>query len=124
VWLTEVSASAAGTPDSAGSAPTADAPASGAPTVEISGCAKTQSTVATTMVRLRSLHRATDVELGESANASPSEGGATTGSAAPATGQGDCGKGYAFKTTVTFSSEPSGTSTPHDRVPTSLGGGS
>jgi Tfp pilus assembly protein PilN len=128
VWLTEVDASSSGAPQAgtgSSSPPPADSSttSSGAtPTVVISGCAKTQSTVATAMVRMRSLHRAENVELSESGNGK-SDGG--SGGEPTAGGEG-CGSRYAFKTTVTFSADAKADTAPkkHDGVPASLGGGS
>jgi hypothetical protein len=79
------------------------------------GCTPKQSEVAKILVRLRSMHRVTDVELNESLR----EQGVldvTTDS---------CGSLYKFDVTVTFApaapvEAPRGT----NRVPVSLGGGS
>ena len=104
--------------------PGAPAAASGAPTVKIVGCAKTQSKVAETMVRLRNLHRVEDVELTDSTRPPKASASGATGSSAPAagpTGTG-CGKRYAFDANVTFAAPAAGE--PKKRVPTVLGGGS
>ena len=153
-WVTEVAASSTGSPDGAtpSPAPSSGAPApappstgtpappssgasappssgapaaaSGAPTVKIVGCAKTQSKVAETMVRLRNLHRVEDVELTDSTRPVEASASGATGSSAPAagpTGTG-CGKRYAFDAKVTFAAAAAGE--PKKRVPTVLGGGS
>lgn len=141
--ITEVNASTTGAPDgAAGAAPApAPAPASGAstattstgaaatgPSVKIVGCAKTQSAVAETMVRLRNLDRADDVQLTDSsraAEASGSSGAAPTSDAG--SGGAGCGKHYAFDATVTFAAGPvaaDGKGEQATRVPTTLGGGS
>ncbi len=113
---------------SAPPSPGAPAAASGAPTVKIVGCAKTQSKVAETMVRLRNLHRVEDVELTDSTRPPKASASGATGSSAPAagpTGTG-CGKRYAFDAKVTFAAAPAaaGQGEPEKRVPTVLGGGS
>jgi len=93
------------------------------------GCAKTQSKVAETMVRLRNLHRVEDVELTDSTRPPKASASGATGSSAPAagpTGTGTgCGKRYAFDANVTFAAPAAaGQGEPKKRVPTVLGGGS
>jgi len=157
-WVTEVAASSTGSPDGAAPATPAPAPSSGtppappssgsttsaapstgtpaaapaAPAVKIVGCAKTQSTVAETMVRLRNLHRVEDVELTDSTRPAKAAASGATGSPAPAAGAGaaagagGCGKRYSFDATVTFAAAPpdAGQGGRRNRVPTVLGGGS
>lgn len=151
-WVTEVDASSTGAPagtapstSTAAPAPAAPAPSTSgssstpapaaaaappaAPSVKIVGCAKTQSMVAETMVRLRNLHRVEDVELTDSTRPSQAAAAGSTGSpsAAPGAGAGTgCGKRYAFDATITFAAAPADAQPGErgDRVPTVLGGGS
>ncbi len=132
-WVNQVSAASSGDPEGADGGTPASAPAAGAtataasPSVKILGCAKSQSKVAETMVRLGNLNRAQDVELADSTKAQ-SAGGASGGggSSDSAGGGGDCGKNYAFDATVTFAPEPTPTDQGkrEDKVPATLGGGS
>ena len=121
VWLTglEGSTAAAGTgaTPSAGQAP--------GPSLKVSGCAKRQQTVATTLLRLRQLNLAVDVSLDESSRPEPTPGAAPA--AAPATaatgGVQDCGEDYTFAATVVLA--PAAPETEETRqAPASLGGGS
>jgi Tfp pilus assembly protein PilN len=109
------SISAAATPGAApdGSAVAASPGASvpTGPSMELLGCAKRQSSVATTMVRLRKLYRASDVTLGESVKGDAS-----------GTNARDCAD-YAFKLKVAFS-QADAPAPKSRRVPASLGGGS
>jgi len=117
-WITAAKASASGAADDAAApgAPPADGAVPGAPTLSLSACAPSQSAVAASMVRLRSLHRALDVELMSST-------GQDAGSGA-GTGTG-CGASFQFETTVSFSQTLTGSEGERgDRVPTRLGGGS
>jgi hypothetical protein len=130
VWL--VSASAADSGAASGTAPAAATgtatSATGGPTVTLQGCARDQSQVAVTLVRLRELQGATDVSLTHSTRGAD---GSDSGSApaAPATGGGSadnsCGAtggkpNYAFEASVTFT--PLTGDSP-DKVPNRLGGG-
>jgi Tfp pilus assembly protein PilN len=86
------------------------------PSATLSGCTTRHSDVARMMVRLRQLHRVTDVELTSS----------TKGVEAAAAAIGDCGTNTAFDVTVTFSPTAPAAEAPRGtgRVPASLGGGS
>lgn len=137
-WLTDLTASTA--PDGSqaggvgagpGSSPAATSgssstPSSGSsstPSVQLSGCARHQPDVAVLMVRLRKLHGATDVELGESAEQEAQGGGAAGGDGAPnASAEGCPGNRFKFDLTVTFTPAPD--KGHGKRVPASLGGGS
>jgi Tfp pilus assembly protein PilN len=113
-WLRTTSASVLGEESSSGETPTA-ATATG-PTATFVGCTREQSEVATLMVRMRHLHRATDVKLNQSAQET-TDGEASIDS---------CGRRYQFDVTVSFEpvaprgEAPRGSAT----VPASLGGGS
>lgn len=119
-------------PPSSTSSPTAASAdgASGPPTLTLTGCAPTQDAVATTLVRLRSLHGAKDVKLASSddkrANGAAGAAGAAAASPTPgAPGQAAC-KDYTFVVSVVF--DPSAAAAvaraPAGKVPASLGGGS
>jgi Tfp pilus assembly protein PilN len=114
-WLQTTQASVLGDPADAAALATDPAAAPSGPQATFVGCTPKQSSVAKILVRLRSMHRVTDVELNESLR----EQGVlevTTDS---------CGSLYKFDVTVTFApaapvEAPRGT----NRVPVSLGGGS
>jgi Tfp pilus assembly protein PilN len=115
-WLQTTQASVLGDPNEA-AVPAAD-PAAAAPTgpsATLVGCTPKQSEVAKLLVRLRAMHRVTDVELNESLR-EPGVKDVTVDS---------CGPLFKYDVTVTFApaaetEAPRGT----DRVPASLGGGS
>lgn len=88
------------------------------PKANLVGCTPHQSDVAAMMVRLRELHRVSDVELNESI----SEFNAETTDA----GVEGCGRYYKFDLLVTFSPTPPESEAPVGEavVPASLGGGS
>jgi Tfp pilus assembly protein PilN len=135
-WLTELKASSTGA-DSTGSSAAASkstAPSGGtasggasgsqpsSPTITLSGCARTQGDVATTLVRLRRLYRAQTVDLADSSKAG-TEGTAPSSAGASSGATGNCGRGYNFNLSVTFGAASSGSGSSSD-VPASLGGGS
>jgi Tfp pilus assembly protein PilN len=116
-WLQATEASTLG--DLEATLPTANGaadPASASPTASLVGCSPHQSDVARMMVRLRQLHRVSDVELNESAR----ESGESEVS------PDNCGPLYKFDLKVTFSPTQPASETPRgaERVPASLGGGS
>src|SRR4051794_31951506 len=137
VWLVNATASATGDPSSTG-ASTPTPPAAGGtgaapaapsgPTLKLEGCARDQSQVAVTLVRLRELQGATDVSLDHSTRGEDNSAGATT--AAPSggsSGAGDAGCGstagkpnYSFQANVTFA--PASPEQPAT-APNRLGGG-
>ncbi len=141
VWVISADAASTGAPGETGSSAAAPAPSSGSsapstppssgtpapgasaatPSVKIIGCAKTQPKVAETIVRLRNLHRAEDVELTDSTRTPQASGSGASG----ATSSTGCGKHYSFDTTVTFSPAPAHTTQGErsDPVPGTLGGG-
>jgi Tfp pilus assembly protein PilN len=114
-WLQTTQASVLGDPSGAAVPVTDPAAAPTGPQATFVGCTPKQSEVAKILVRLRSLHRVTDVELNESLKE---------------TGVSDvtvdsCGPLYKFDVTVTFSpAAPPEAPQGADRVPVSLGGGS
>jgi Tfp pilus assembly protein PilN len=146
VWLVNASASAGGdasstttstpappaggTSGSTGAAATtATTPAAASgPTLKLDGCARDQSQVAVTLVRLRELQGATDVSLDHSTRGEDSPGAAV---AAPAPsgsssgGDASCGTthgkpNYSFEANVTFEAPSASQPT---TAPNRLGGG-
>jgi Tfp pilus assembly protein PilN len=120
-WLQTADASTTGDPAAAGAVAAAAATGAGAapagPAATFVGCTRRQSEVATLMVRMREMHRATDVELNESTREQQSGGDA---------GIESCGAYYKFDVTVSFESAAPVKEAPRGslRVPASLGGGS
>jgi Tfp pilus assembly protein PilN len=130
VWLVNASASSVAdgsTTPAASTPPAGTVVAPSGPTLKLQGCARDQSQVAVTLVRLRELQGATDVSLDHSTRGQDSTG--STPASAPAGGStgGDSGCGttggkpnYSFQANVTFA-PPSGSEP--DKVPNRLGGG-
>jgi Tfp pilus assembly protein PilN len=127
VWLVNAAASDASTPAPGTAAPAAGATAdAGGPTLTLQGCARDQSQVAVTLVRLREIQGADEVSLQHSTRGEDATGGATA--AAPSSGgSGDTGCGdtggkpnYTFQASIKFA--PLTEAVP-DKVPNSLGGG-
>lgn len=127
VWLLKTDASAVGdlSADTGGAAATT---AAGAPVVKLSGCARDQSQVAVTLVRLRELQGADDVKLSRSAK--PAEVDSSSSSSSSTTGSTDgCGTtrgraNYAFDAVVTFEAQAAAASDKSsEKAPASLGGG-
>lgn len=116
-WLNDIDATVAPDPTQATSASDASGD-DGLPGATIDGCARRQSDVATLMVRVRRLHRVTDVTLGESAS------GDTADSAAGGAGTTDCGRWYTFKVKADFDTTPEAQAPGRKPVPVALGGGS
>jgi Tfp pilus assembly protein PilN len=117
-WLRSADASATGAPEGA-AAPAGATPAvpgTGSPSATLSGCTPEHSDVARMMVRLRQLHRVTDVALTQSSKEDETEGA----------GFDSCGANAGFDLTVTFSPTSPVAEAPRGaaRVPASLGGGS
>jgi Tfp pilus assembly protein PilN len=115
-WLRTTSASVLGEQSPTGETATQTAGAALTPTATFVGCTKKQSEVATLMVRMGQLHRATDVKLNQSAQET-TDGEASIDS---------CGSLYQFDVTVSFESVAPANEAPRGsvRVPASLGGGS
>lgn len=113
-WLRTTSASVLGEDSPSGETPTAGAGLS--PTATFVGCTRKQSEVATLMVRMQHLHRATDVKLNQSAQET-TDGEASIDS---------CGRLYQFDVTVSFEPVAPAREAPRGsaQVPASLGGGS
>lgn len=117
-WLQAADASVAGGAaggDTAEASTTTAAPAG--PSATLTGCTPNQADVARMMVRLRQLHRVTDVVLNQSSTEVGQQGEVTADS---------CGSYYTFDVTVSFAVTEPATEAPRGetRVPASLGGGS
>jgi Tfp pilus assembly protein PilN len=137
VWLVNAAATSVAddsttggstTPGSTTPDPTAP-PATGGPSLKLQGCARNQDDVATTLVRLKELEGAVDVQL-EHSTRGEDTGTATTGPAAPAGtssgGDASCGTtggkpNYSFQADVTFA--PASATSEPGNVPRRLGGG-
>jgi Tfp pilus assembly protein PilN len=115
-WLMTTSASVLGEASPTGETATPTAGAALNPTATFVGCTKKQSEVATLMVRMGELYRATDVKLNQSA-VEAADGEASIDS---------CGPLYQFDVTVSFEPVAPPKEAPRGsvRVPASLGGGS
>ena len=119
-WLQTTQASVLGDPNQTGSAAAAAATgqtvAAVTPAATFVGCTRHQSEVAKLMVRMREMHRVTDVKLNESAQ---EQGGTDAGI-------DSCGSLYQFDVTVSFAPAAPVKEAPRGsvRVPASLGGGS
>lgn len=121
VWLTQLDAESTGSSSSSSTASTSATPGTPlpSPTVHLLGCAPSQDSVATTLVRLRAIHGSGDVQLNDSGRALQLAGG-SSGSG----GSGTCGKNFAFDILVTLTPEITGFGDMGRKVPSNLGGGS
>jgi Tfp pilus assembly protein PilN len=116
-WLRTTDASVFGDPNDASASTTgAAATAPTGPSATFVGCTRKQSEVATLMVRMREMHRVTDVKLNQSA----------VELAEPEASIESCGPLYEFDVTVTFAPAAEVKEAPRGSlsVPASLGGGS
>jgi Tfp pilus assembly protein PilN len=115
-WLRTAGATMTGGDAAEGGAAAGGATEATGPSANLSGCTPRHSDVAAMMVRLRQLHRVTDVELTSSTKATESGAAALD----------DCGANTTFEITVTFGPAAPATEAPRGatRVPASLGGGS
>ena len=136
VWLVNASASSVAasgtgpasstTPPAGGAGGTAAPAPPGGPTLKLQGCARDQSQVAVTLVRLRELQGATDVSLDHSTRGEDTTGSAPAAPAgSSAGGDASCGTtggkpNYSFEADVTFA--PASSAQP-DTAPNRLGGG-
>ena len=118
-WLQTTDASVDGQVGSSSSTPTAVPGVAVVPQPKANfiGCTPDQSDVAAMMVRMRQLHRVSDVELNESVQQLGGGGDA---------GVDTCGRYYQFNITVTFDAAETKVEAPRGRsvVPAALGGGS
>ena len=88
------------------------------PEATLVGCTPQQTDVAAMLVRLRAMHRVSDVELNESRT--------ETSTSASDVSFDSCGRYYQFNVTVTFEATPPAQEAPRGQnaVPAALGGGS
>jgi Tfp pilus assembly protein PilN len=116
-WLQGSDASVAGAPDGSTSEASTATEAPTGPSATLTGCTPNQADVARMMVRLRQMHRVTDVVLNQSSTDVGQDTEVTADS---------CGTYYQFDVTVSFAVTQPDTEAPRGetRVPASLGGGS
>lgn len=121
VWLTSLDAESGGTGSSSSSttSTTSSTTTPTGPSVHLLGCAPSQDSVATTLVRLRAIHGSDEVDLNDSGRALK-----LGPMAQSSTGGGDCGDNYAFDILVNLSNEVTGFGDAGQKVPAKLGGGS
>ena len=116
-WLQASDASVAGQAAGSTSDASTATEAPTGPSATLTGCTPNQADVARMMVRLRQMHRVTDVMLNQSST--------ETGEPEEVTAD-SCGSYYQFDVTVSFAVTQPDTEAPRGetRVPASLGGGS
>jgi Tfp pilus assembly protein PilN len=123
VWVSDVTGGDAPGEGAAAPAPAPDqataAAGAGSQTVTIKACAPNQKGVAATIVRLRTLYGAQEVDLKDSAKA---DAGGTTSSSSGSGGEG-CGRFYGFTAAVTFAPPSKSGTGKSVRAPSRLGGG-
>jgi Tfp pilus assembly protein PilN len=116
-WLQSTDASITGEVGGEGTTTSTGAPVASTPKANLVGCTPDQQDVARMMVRMRQVHRVTDVQLNNSSTELGDQG---------EVGPGSCGNYYQFDVTLSFtpaapeSEAPRGASS----VPAALGGGS
>ncbi|MBV9212029.1 MAG: hypothetical protein JOZ25_00075 [Actinobacteria bacterium] len=140
VWILSASATASpSAPSAAGasssssssssSTPSSTASGSGGPSVQLTGCAPSEDVVATTLVRLKELSGAQDVQLGDMNQPDTTSGSASSGTGGAAGSASDgCGShhgkpNYNWSATVTFAPVSPSSQGGADKVPATLGGG-
>jgi Tfp pilus assembly protein PilN len=116
-WLQTTDASVTGEVDGASTTSSTGTPVAAVPKAKLVGCTPDQSDVARMMVRMRQIHRVSDVELNES---STEPGDSAEVSA------GTCGRYYQFDITLSFAQTAPQSEAPRGEtsVPAALGGGS
>ena len=116
-WLQSTDASVTGDIEGAPASTDTATAAPVMPKANLVGCTPNQSDVARMMVRMRQLHRVSDVKLNESAKQLNTSGDA---------GVDSCGSLYQFNLLVSFEPAETNTQAPVGKsvVPASLGGGS
>jgi Tfp pilus assembly protein PilN len=121
VWINSLDAEAIGgsTSTSSSSTTTPGSTDATSPSVHLNGCAPSQKSVATTLVRLRAVHGSDEVQLNDSGKA------LTFGTAGGSGGSsGDCGKNFSFDILVNLTNQVTGFGDQGHKVPATLGGGS
>ena len=116
-WFQSTDASVTGQIDGETATSSSGVAVAATPKAKLVGCTPDQEDVARMMVRMRQIHRVTDVTLNESAK----EPGDTSEVSA-----GSCGRYYQFDITLSFAQSTPETEAPRGEanVPASLGGGS
>jgi Tfp pilus assembly protein PilN len=116
-WIHNTDASVTGEIDGASTTSSTGTTVAASPKTKLVGCTSDQSDVARMMVRMRRLHRVTDVELNESSVEPGDSSEATVNT---------CGPYYQFDITLSFAQSAPDTEAPRGEgsVPASLGGGS
>lgn len=133
VWVSDVnsgatsgsppSSSGSSTPPTGSSTAPAVPTSSSTPAITIKGCAPSQKAVAATMVRLRTLYGAEEVDLKDSARADAAGAGTAAASDGAGGSPDGCGRYYEFNAGVTFSAPTSSGKEKPVRAPSRLGGG-
>jgi Tfp pilus assembly protein PilN len=121
VWLTTLDAESTGggSSSSTSSSSTPSSTTSTTPTVHLIGCAPSQRSVATTLVRLRAIHGQDDVQLNDSGRALNLGGQGGDG------GGTGCGNHFGFDILVNLNNQQiTGFGDLGKKVPSALGGGS
>jgi Tfp pilus assembly protein PilN len=116
-WLQSTDASLTGDVGAEATTSSTGAPVAPMPKANLVGCTPDQQDVARMMVRMRQIHRVTDVQLNNSST--------ELGEASDA-GTGSCGSNYQFDITLSFTQAAPESETPRgaSSVPAALGGGS
>jgi len=116
-WLQSTDASVTGDVGGEGATSPSGAPVASTPKANLVGCTPDQSDVARMMVRMRQIHRVSDVQLNNSST--------ELGDQADA-GPASCGNHYQFDVTLSFTQAPPESEAPRgaSSVPAALGGGS
>ena len=124
VWINNLDAEATGggTSSSASTTSSSTPTASTNPSVHLIGCAPSQKSVATTLVRLRAIHGSDEVQLNDSGKALQLSSGPSASQSSA--GSGNCGNNFAFDIVVNLTNEVTGFGDQGQKVPSSLGGGS
>jgi Tfp pilus assembly protein PilN len=116
-WLQTTDASVTGEVGGEGTTTATGTPVASTPKANLVGCTPDQSDVARMMVRMRQIHRVTDVELNNSSTELGDQGEAAAG---------NCGSHYQFDVTLSFTPAAPESEAPRGEssVPAALGGGS
>jgi Tfp pilus assembly protein PilN len=116
-WLQSADASVSGEVGGETNTSATGVPVAATPKANLVGCTPDQQDVARMMVRMRQIHRVTDVQLNNSSTELGEQSEA---------GPGSCGSNYQFDVTLTFTQAAPESEAPRgaSNVPTALGGGS
>lgn len=120
VWINSLDAEAVG--GSTTTSTSGSTTPSNTPSVHLLGCAPSQKSVATTLVRLRAIHGSDEVQLNDSGK--PLTLAPGSGASGQSGGGGNCGNNFAFDILVNLTNEVTGFGDQGQKVPSTLGGGS